>query len=376
MVNPEPYSPDTARVPLNIGYVIKYSATLDTPTGRVSLRALRATVSYDSRRTPYVTATVVAGWPPPGVLAALDPVQYDLRLRVNAGYQRVTTGLTEVYEIASLRVQSVVRDYITQEVTITAASTEAVVIAQSALTERTFTGSTSITAGIQQLVADALPGESPSWTIAEGLETRTFGASTTVRIGDDLWNVLTEWADVLRAKLWHDGAGKWRLFVPPSTPGAATDAVLAVGPQGSITRVTLTDDRADALTDLLAIYDYDDAGAKWYGYGYATTGETPRAVRVIRRNRKPLDPAGTAYNLMRRGVRRGHRMDIEATAHLWLRAYDTVSVRIPGGYSDRLLADSVTFTLETGTMTVVGTAPVNNKASRITVTGIGAYYSP
>lgn len=376
MVDSSPWSPDTARLPIQTAFSVTYAAALETPSGdMLVLHPIAASVNYDSRRTPYVAATVTIAWPNRTTLLVLDPAQYDIRLRISAGYRRITTGINESYEIARLRVNAVTRDHVAQTVTIQASSTESVVIAQAVMTERTFSAATLITAGITQLITDALPGESPSFDVQlDG--NKSFGANTKAFIGEDVWDLITEWADILQCKILHDGAGVWQIFVPPTIPSSSAKAVLNVGPRGSVTAATQTDDRGNALTDVVVSYAYSDAGANWLGYGIATTGETPRAVRVVKRAKKPVDPARAANNLLRRGIRRGHRFDITAAPTLWVRPYHTVSLTLPGGQNERVLVDSVTFDLDSGTMQITGTAPSTDKLPKITATGIPSYAQP
>lgn len=338
-------------------------------------QTLELSLEYDARRQPYVTARIVLGWPAESQLRYFDPDTVDLRVAIRAGYRRQDTGIEDVAELARLRVRSVELDHTARTVTLDAASDESLLISQAALTARSYTTASTYDGAIQQLVGDAFPGEVLTWSVTA--PSRTFAASDQVYIGDNLGDVLEEYADQLKADLRHDGLGTWQLAVPPSIPGR-TDAVLSAGKKGTVTRARVTHDRAQALTDVVVRWSYQASGTgvTTLGYALASTGRTPRSVAVVERKRKPTSPETVALRLLQRGLRRGHAWQLEALPMLWLRPLDTVTVQLPGASQVRALVRRVRFDLDRGAMTVEAHAPTKDTHNQITVTGAASYATP
>lgn len=382
MVDASPYTSVVTNVPLGGNFTLIYRAimhVMPADTALTGLPTLELELDYDARRTPYVQARAVLGWPAGSTARYLDPDRYDLRLAVQLGYQRITTGEQQVFRVALLRVQSIVIDYLRQTITVSACSDDGLLSTQAALTRRPFTKDVSTYVdAIKQLVGDAIPGETIVWSV-DANELTTFPANDAVEIGDDLFDALTEYTDVLKSELRHDGLTGWSIKPPPAQPSGTVDGVLRVGPRGNIVAATVTHDRQQALTDVVVRWNYTVAGVLTLGYGIASTGKLPRAVAVIERKKKPPDSttgAATAAKLLARGLRRGHAYTVEAIPMFWLRPHDTVTLSLPSGVFARCLVDRVRFAPHRGSMTLEAQTPAPNAHDTITSTGAIAVAAP
>lgn len=388
-IDPSPFGALVAQRPWG-AFNTSYDASIVVAgrSGTLSLRPVSGNLSFDSRRTPRVQAQMVCAFPVTSTLAYLDPIRQDLKLRITASYILKTTGIADTQRVAQLRVSAVERDYIAGTVTITAASDEQVVIAQASNVAYTYTTSSGVTDAIKEIVGDAFPGDALIWDIDSSLTARTFPTvGAKVLAGDDRWHAVTDFADHLQAAVFHDGMGTWCIQVPPDSPSGRTDAHLNAGPRGSVTALTVTDDRSGWANQVIVRYEYEDktitdtTGAASAGTahththnkphqmivcGIADTSLTPVASILVDRKQQPVDAARSAANLLRRGLRRFHNVSVTAVAAYWLRPWDTVTMRGPRSLADRFLVESVSFDFDTASMTVLGQAPVQEHLPRIT----------
>lgn len=381
MVDCAPWPPQAAAYVAAANYQVTYAAHVLIYPGAVHVTAttLELTVDWQARRTPYVKAQAVVGWPAPGKLASFDPRTTDLRLAVLVGYKVLTTGIIEQYEVARLRVTDVDVDYTARKITLDAVSDDGLLGPNAILTERTPGSGSTYVAAIQTLVADAFPGEVLTWSLADGAANATFPASDKCLIGDDLYDTLIEYCDAAKLELRHDGLGVWRLDRPTVVPGGTLDGNLTVGRNGTITGLRVRRSRAETPTDVLVRWDYQatGAGTTAVGYGRATTGNTPRTVIVSRRTKKPpAEPGAVASKILARGLKRGDAYEVTSAPMLWLRPRDTVNLTVPGGSTIRGIVERVSLNMSQAEMIVDVQAPPHGAHDRITSSGTGSYVTP
>lgn len=363
-MNTAPWPADVASLPSS-GFRHSHSVALvaDASGGSFPLSPLTSRVTFDGSRSPRVDGTFVVGWPSAAVRGLLDP-RNALTLLVRAGY--LVGSRVNVYDLVRLSVTTVALDYVAQTVTITAQSDECVPIGYPAETAYAWTTSQGPAGAIRTLVGDAFPGETLTWDTSDVEATLAFDAAQRLEVGEDRWATITDFAELLGAKCWHDGNRTWYIGRQRSTPGRASQARLRTGATGNITSLLVTDSMARWANRVAAVYEYKSAtsAATITTEGaIASTGQGRPRMAVVSRKRKPDNAGRVARHALRRALRRGHTVRTSGTAFLWVRPQDVVTVDMPGGAQERVLVETVTFQLDKGTMEVSGQSPTVSPAT-------------
>lgn len=328
-------------------------------------KTINATIEYDGRRSPRVTGTAVVGWPTASVRSALDP-RRALTIRIRAGYKQY--GYSDVQTMGTFRVTDVVQDYIAQTVTLTFASDEFVVIQTPIDSNSAPAEGDDKIAAIKSYVGAAFPGETLTWAL-EGVSTKSeFGNAQAFRYGDDRWDAVNDWCEGLKAKAFSLGKNKWYLEKVTYKPTANPVARLRTGPAGTVTDLKIKDSRNGYCNQVMVIYEHRSGSTTTTTSVLAKTSLTPIARTVVKRKGKPENAKEVARHALRRGLRRGHSIELTSSAYLWVRPGDTITVDIPGPGQDRLLVEKVTFDLIKGTMAVTGQNTTDDIDAGITVT--------
>lgn len=364
-----PWTGEVAGLPPN-GFTHLHAllATVRGTTQTYPLTPVRTTVGYQSSRTPRVVATLEVAWPDADTMSQLNP-RNGLRVQVTAGYKIGTSTRTDVAQLCDLMVTDVVRDYIAQTVTLTACSDEVGPINYAAEVLYTYSAGDSIITAIKAVIADAFPGDTLTWDTTAADGTSVFQAAQRIEIGEDRWDAVTDWADTIGMKVWHDGDGTWVLGAQPASPAASSILNLVVGPTGQTSGLVITDTLDGWGNRAAVVYEYKSgtsAATVTTSGAVATTGELPPRMVVVERKRKPDRPQQAARTALRRALRRGHTVEVTATAYYWVRPGDTITQEVPGGGSQRLLLETVTFQLHAGQMAV--TSQVTSAAPLASIT--------
>jgi hypothetical protein len=333
------------------------------------LTPLQSQVQFDNRRAPRITAQLVIGWPPLGVRDLLDPKRYQLTVRIDAGYIIGTGSRRDVARVATLRVITAAKDHVAQTVTLTLASDEAIPIGHAAEVAYAYTTSSSILTSIKAVIADSFPADVLTW-VTDGVEDDVFSAAQRIEVGEDRWEAVDDWADMLGAKVYHDGLGHWVIGPRVDTPSGGVSVALRTGPGGQVSALTVVDTLEGYANRVALVYEAKSATSAATintSGAVASTGQLPPRSVTVTRKRKPDKPAQAARRALRRGLRRGHIVRTTATAFYWVRPDAAVTILTPDR-QERLTVQQVTFQLDRGTMTLEGQSPAPGALDSITVT--------
>lgn len=342
------------------GFGVTLSATLTTADLAVMPVTVNAcTVTLDAARSPRVEATVTLAWPDAATRSMLNP-RAGLLLTISAGYRDPVTGDEDTQILCALRVQEVVTDHAGKSVSVTAQSDEAVPIGYPLDYAVTYTTASVIVTAIQEVIAAAFPGETLAWLIGDNVpraQLFTDAAPTTYTVGMDRWSLIQEWADLLGVVVYHDGLGTWKIRSAAPVPTDSSRLRLRTGPTGTVSSVKITDTRSGWANAVAVIYTYSVAGVNKITTCIVSTALRPVAMATIAKSLPPVNAALVGKSALSRGLRRGHAVEVTATAALWVRPGHVVTVDLPDGSQERLLVEVVEFDVPAGTMVLTGQAP-------------------
>lgn len=358
----EPWLPSSVQLVAGGGYGI--TLQVDVLAAGQTYEAVTATscqVTIDAGKAPRWSAGVTLPWPTVDVLNALDPRQPGgVQLRISAGYRYSQTDVDDTHQLCLLQVVSVEKDWEAGTVRLECLSDETVVLDYPLDTALAFTTADRIVAAIQTVVAGAFPGQTLTWQLGDNVQRGALfqvAPQTTGTIGQDRWDLVTDWADSIGAVVYHDGNGLWVIEPAQAVPGSETTARLNVGKRGTISTLvdTLTlDGWANAV---MVVYTYTIGSVQKITVAKATTGWTPVRMVTVAKDIAPVDPAGVARTALLRGLRRGHTVVVEAAGYLWTRPGTVMTAGAPDGTTDVLLIETVELDLVDGTMRCSGQAP-------------------
>lgn len=340
-------------------------------TGSVTsypLSMVSGTVDYDAKRSPRVHADLTVAWPSDEVRALLDP-RFGLEVGIDAGYKFLGTGVEDVQTMATLRVQEAVADHAEKTIHITADSDEVIPIGYPIETAVSYTTTDSVVTAIKAVVEAAFPGETVTWSIGENVRvTEPFADTQDLTPGQDRWAFVADWADSIGAVIYHDGLGVWHIDNAVAAPSAYTVANLVTGDRGTIINVVTTESRNDYANRAAAVYEYAVGTANYRVAAIAKTDLTPRSMVTQVNNFKPHNPAEVARQMLLRGLRRGHTVEVSAASWLWIRPGYSVTATLPDDTHERLLVETASFDLGEGSMTLRGQNADDQPLASITTT--------
>lgn len=322
--------------------------------GPVALDVEDLSIGWDETRAPRCTATVTIP-ATEAVLVDLNPLA-GVRLQVDAGYI-AADGTRDVHTVADLGLRSRTVNRPDGRVTLTASSDEALAIDGAPTYQWTASGFGSTAAAITHLLDVALGPHVPTV-----LTSGTLGPPV-AQVGptDDLFDTVKDLADRIGADVYDDGTRTWRLQPRPVVAGTP-DAVLTVGPAGTITDAASVLARDDWYDHVLLVYKWraDDTDHVLLGQAYSTlTGGAKRYTETRTVATTQADATAAAVALVRRLVSRSRQLRVTAIAAWWLRPGMTVDVQLPTGDLERHLVSAVDFDATRALMTVTTRLPPN-----------------
>ncbi|KFD43156.1 hypothetical protein IU11_14030 [Cellulosimicrobium sp. MM] len=333
---------------------------------RLDLDLITATLEYDEDRAPHVVFNGSIQVPESqSDLDFLDP-RKNRRLVVEVGYV-YSDGYEDVHKVADLGLRERVTRRPQNDVTILAASDEAVIQDHRYTSSNGWAAGSSVQGAIFTLLWQIVGMDYP---IDRSLSSeRVLAGEYELAAGDDPWNAIQNLADQGDAWVYHDGMGTFHIVAQPKDAGAAA-ATFTVGREGTITASEVALDRQEFANFIVVEYEYEDStGATVVNRGWAEvtsgdygTASVGRVARTVRLAMKGTTTAArvAANSMLWRTVSRGRRMHIEvAAATYWLRPGMTVTVKLPTGPQERHLVKSVTFNLPSGSMSVHTRLPEN-----------------
>lgn len=333
-----------------------------------SLPPVSVRMTIDGRRTPRWQATVVCALPSKDVRAVLDP-RNGLRVEIVAGYRIQGVGL-DAHRLCLLRADTVARDIVANTITFGLTSDEAVVVDFPFDTAGTFAAADSNkVAAIKAAVAACFPGVTLTWSVGSDVhDGATFAAAQVTKYGQDRWEAITDWADTIDANVHSDGYRSWRIEKPPTVAKAAIRAKLTTGPKGNVSSLIFADTRGERFaTKVMLQYESRSGSTTTTTTVVASTTLTPPRMRVVTRKRPPDEPRNVAKAILRRALKRTHRVTIEAPGMWWLRPGHSVTVTDPERGQDRVIIDTVELDVTAGTMRLVGREPYGARNPTISI---------
>jgi hypothetical protein len=317
------------------------------------------TIDWQARRTPTISADLDIVWPDEQVRALLDPRRQALTIEVWAGYE-YTDAVEDTQRMVTLRVDEAQIDHGQRTVHLRAFSDEVIALGYPVDSTISVATTDTIVSEIQALVAGAYPGESLTWVLGDGVQkTKRFTVAATITPGEDRWQFVQDWADSIGCWVWHDGNGTWRIDKQVTLPVGASVASLRTGKRGTVSSLVTTETRDGYANQAMAIYEYTEGASSYRACHIAKPDpvQTPVAMATETYSFKPQNGAATASQMLSRGLRRGHGVEVEATVYWWIRPDGLVTVMSPDGLLEQFIVDLVSFDLGSGTMRLTGQAP-------------------
>lgn len=335
---------------------------LDFDGTSLSVEAITATVRMDETWSPRVTADIVipytdAAW----VSAVTNPTSGARRpVALFPGYVHPDGTAREAAWPWWVWVRSRERDYAEGTITLTLASTEAVVqdYQHTSATPVTIAGTSRVDSAISQMLLMAIPLNDLFSSSAA-----TLGASVVIsRDNSDVWAAIVDAADrawcqivpVFSAPV--TGGMDWELVRPTGTPDPVNYTALATGPAGTVSGWKASDTR-DGEEFAMGGGGFANVVMVKYtgptpGYQVATNAASVAATgvraRVYQRASSVPSTNQVPQAILERSLMRGHRDDVTAIAAYWLRP--GMTVRLP---DDRgAVVTAVAFDFTTGLMTL------------------------
>lgn len=364
-----PWSPQASTATVDAyGLLLNVSASVAGYATQYPLSVVSGRVDFDAARSPRVHADITVAWPSDSVRALLDP-RLGLEVSIDAGYKFLGTGTEDVQTLATLRVQEVTADHAEKSIQITADSDEIVPIGYPIETAVTYTTTNEVLASIKAVVEAAFPGETLAWSIGENVRSsETFVDTQELTPGQDRWGFVADWADSIGAVVYHDGLGVWHVDQASPVPSAYTVANLTTGERGTIVNVRTIESRNAYANRAAAVYEYTVGSSSYRVTAIAKTDLTPRTM-VTQVNRfKPHNATEVARQMLLRGLRRGHTVEVDAASWLWIRPGYTVTTTLDDGTHERLLVETVSFDLGAGSMNLRGQNADDAPLAAITTT--------
>lgn len=339
---------DSYRVTLEADLYVAGSSTA------YPLTVVDCSVDYQGRRSPRVHAELTGAWPTAGTRSLLDP-RLGLEVEIRAGYEFIGSGTQDTQTVCRLRVVQARKDHGEKTIAISADSDEAIAIGYPIDSAASYTTSNTVVLAIKNVIEDAFPGESLTWSIGENVAKGvTFEDSQDLTPGQDRWAFVQDWADSIGVVVYHDGLGVWHIENAEPTPSAYTVANLRTGARGTVTRLLTTESLDGYANRAAAVYEYTVGTTSYRRTAIASTSLTPRQMVTDIKRFKPHNPGEVARRMLLRGLRRGHTVEVSAASYLWVRPGYSVTVELPDGGQERLLVETVDFDLAAGEMTLTG----------------------
>lgn len=348
--------------------LIEVNAYVAGSTVAYPLSVVDASVDFAAQRSPRVHASVTIAWPASSVRALLDP-RFGLEIEILAGYRFFASGHEDVQRMCRLRVQDVVTDQADHTITIDADSDEVVAIGYPIDAAASYTTSSRIYNGIRDLIDGAFPNEAPIYVVDPKVSKFVAFADTQdLSPGQDRWSFIQDWADSIGAVVYHDGLGYWHIDPAEPKPSAFTVANLKTGNRGTIINVRTMESRNGFANRAAAVYEYAVGTANYRQTAVAGTTLYPVSMATDVKRFKPHNAGEVARQMLYRGLRRGHTVEVEAASFLWVRPGQTVTADLPDRSQERLLVETASFNLTEGTMTLTGQNADGAPFSTITTT--------
>lgn len=375
MADPNMTAPYQARVETDLRQPLRHVQTVeawaDGWAAPVPLAADEVSVTFDEGWAPHVQAEVVAKVP--GTQAELDQLDPRrlVRLRCSAGYV-YPGGYRDVHPLfdLGLRTRPVARP--DNNMAMTAASDEALVQDAGPWVDGFYNINTLDLSGHVAHVLPLVLGRPQ--TIVDELPPGPY-INAWMSGSDNVWQTVTSWVNSRDAWLHDDGLRRWRLRPRPVDVGPVAHE-LRTGPAGTLTnaRTSVSREADEWANYVQVLHVFTDAqgleqsslGRAWVssgpyqGWDEANSTPLPGLKWWGMRLDTPatLAEATTAAKaILRRKLRGGRSMTLEAPAAYWLRPGHTVAVQLPLGPPELHLVSAVTFRLRTGSMTVTTRHP-------------------
>lgn len=357
-----PYSADTPDLlTRSLSHVV--AARVVLPDGEtVTLDVRGGRLSFDETRSPRVVAEIEARVPiDTALLERIDP-RLGARLEVDAGYVR-PGGTRDVHTIADLGLRDREVSRPADTLSLTAFSDEAILIDAAPGAGRTIVAG-STTAALTAVIQAVLPAVTPTVTAA--------GGAAVNEQYDDRWDMLTDLADRIEARVYDDGLRSW--FIAPVPVLGAPMVALTVGEDGTLTatrsKISRGDDAPQPWANgVFLVHEWTDSGGTDHrieAYRRITTGVyaagtgTTKILQVERDSSiSQANANAAAAALVARTVTRGRSLTVTGVSAYWVRPGHTADVTLPTGPTERQLVASVEFDLKTGLMDVDTRLPDN-----------------
>lgn len=315
------YTP-TAREAWQVTRISTPTITASVAEVGLELDVKRATIALDEAWAPYCQAELTCSLPPADVLAIIDP-------RAGA---RVFITITQTVHPPNPDVAAQIRtfdlgvrtrraDYTTGELTITAASDEALLQDYARVTGTPYTpGTTSARAAIAYAV------ERVDATLDAGTADATIDpeASTWVA-GLSGWDYVAPIVQAANLRLWCDENRRWHLTEANSLVTGYADLEY----RSTITSLSDNIDRAAEWADAVVIeYRWtDSAGEQHVSYDTASDPGFSKTLKLEHPTKKPA--AGAAARVLKRVRARGRSVEVRAVSDFGISPAMPAAITMP-----------------------------------------------
>lgn len=337
-------------------HTVTVTVTHPTSGAVIPLPATDVTVTFDEDWAPYAQATIKIAPVEPATLALLDPTRAPV-ISITAGY-RYIDGVTEVKHLAALYLRSVDISHPGPEITLTAASREAL------LQDLLWSGpgpapipQASTSAALTWLISQA----DPTPTIIHDLPAEPVVLPDMgIPPGANLWKTALDLITDKSAWLYHDGAGAWHL-TSRGTVAATAAANLMTGAAGTIISartLTATERWADGVI-VINTWRPDGAQADTTITGLAMASPTPGRWKSYYRDTPTTQAAANqaAQEYLERNQIKADQIEITAKAMYWIRPAATITADLPGSPQFRGRVTKVSYSYPAGRMTLTAAIP-------------------
>lgn len=186
-------------------------------------------------------------------------------------------------------------------------------------------------------------------------------------IGQDYGKIVIDVANRTNTWIRCDGDRRWHITQRSEVAGVSAHKLMT-GPDGTITSSDVALQREDYANNVILKYTWKDANndeVTLFGTGI-TYGNGKHGIDTIGFNTYYEEREGpitqyaadiTAQNVLKYKLSRGRGTRIDAVAAYWLRPGMTVTIQLPTGEQERHLVRAITFTPQTGSMSVTTRQP-------------------
>lgn len=358
---------DDAETQIRRSHKHRYSVTAHPVDAEpFTLAAESCQVIFDEAWSIHIQATITTKVPEDQALLDSLDARKGCRITIDAGYI-YDGGIQDIHLLADLHLRDREVNRPDNTLKLVAFSDEA-----RAADYRYITGSQPNRNGVNELLAGVLPyylrpdtpeivSDFPDGYGSSALSDLIFerGLSGSEVIAD-VMNRCGVWIHCTSDR-------KWRVTKRAELSGA-TALQLTVGADGTLTQSATALSRENWFNTVCLRYWWDNGADEQNIYGVARIMEGEFGVNTVghkvyyeERNLgiNELRAHDAAVTLLRNLSTRGRSITLSSIAAYWLRAGDTVTVKLPTGEQERHLVQQVAFDLNNGSMSVVTRLPEN-----------------